>query len=72
MLILIVVVLAIVGIAAVQLMGTAKETGRNIQNQTERINRLTNDVLKGQEGEACISEDDCIEGLSCDGEYRCS
>ena len=70
MLILIVVVLAIVGIAAVQLMSTAKETSQNMQNQTERINAMTTEAMKSREGEACVMDDDCTEGLACEG-YRC-
>ena len=70
MLILIVVVLAIVGIAAVQLMSTAKETGQNMQNQTERLNTMTAEAMKSRDGEACVSDDDCVEGLACQS-YRC-
>jgi Sec-independent protein translocase protein TatA len=69
MLILIVVVLAIVGIAATQLVGTAKDTGASIRNQTDRIDRLTTEAMKSQSGEACVSDDDCIGGLCED--YRC-
>lgn len=70
MLILIVVVLAIVGIAAVQLMSTAKETGQSMQNQTGRINTMTAEAMKSREGEACVMDDDCTEGLTCES-YRC-
>lgn len=70
MLILIVVVLAIVGIAAVQMMSTAKETGQNLQNQTERLNAMTAESIKSREGEACVTDDDCMEGLTCES-YRC-
>lgn len=70
MLILIVVILAIVAIAAMQLMGTAKETSGNIKNQTERINRLTSEALKGQEGESCLLDEDCVSN-HCEG-YRCT
>ena len=70
MLILIVVVLAIVGIAAVQLMSTAKETGKNMQNQTERLNIMTAEAMKSREGEACAMNGDCVEGLTCES-YRC-
>jgi uncharacterized protein (UPF0333 family) len=70
MLILIVVILAIVAIAATQLMGTAKETGGNIQNQTDRINRVTAEALKGQEGESCVLDEDCVSD-HCES-YRCA
>ncbi len=72
MLIMIVVILAIVGVASVQMIGTAKDTGESIRNQTERINRITSDALKSQAGEPCISSDDCLEGLDCDEDYRCN
>jgi len=70
MLILIVVVLAVVAIAANQLMGSAKETSKNIQNQTDRLNIMTAESVKSAEGEYCIYDDDCREGLSCQN-YRC-
>ncbi len=72
MLIIVVVILAIVGIAASQLMGTAKETGATIDNQTDRINRLAAESLKSDSGEACINDDDCLQGLSCDENYLCN
>lgn len=70
MLILIVVIMAIVAIAASQLMGTAKDTGENIKNQTKRMNLLTAEAIKGQEGAFCIDDEDCAEGLGCD-DNRC-
>ena len=70
MLLMIVVVLAIAAIAANQLLGSAKDTSANIDNQTERINTMTAEAMKSQEGESCISDDDCREGLICRG-YRC-
>ncbi len=69
MLIMIVVIMAVVAIAATQLMGTAKETGSNIQQQTERLNNITANVLKGEEGERCVIDDDCLSGV-CEN-YRC-
>ncbi len=71
MLIMIVVILAIVGIAASQLLGTAKETGASIDNQTERINRLAAESMKSDAGEACVDDSDCLSGLSCDEEFVC-
>lgn len=71
MLILIVVVLAVVAIAATQLMGSAKETSKNIQNQTGRINLMTSEAVKSAEGEYCMYDEDCREGFSCQN-YRCS
>lgn len=72
MLIMVVVVLAVVAIAATQLMGTAKDTGKGIQNQTEKLNRLASEAIKGQEGDRCIYDEDCRDGLSCDSGYICS
>lgn len=71
MLILIVVVLAIVAIASVQLIGTAKETSGNIKNHTDRLNRLTSEAVKAQAGAFCIEDEDCESGLNCD-DYRCN
>ena len=71
MLILIVVVLAVVAIAATQLMGSAKETSKNIQNQSNRINLMTSEAVKSAEGEYCMYDEDCREGLRCQ-EYRCT
>lgn len=71
MLILIVVVLAVVAIAATQLMGSAKETSKNIQNQSDRINLMTAEAIKSAEGEYCMYDEDCREGLSCQ-DYRCT
>jgi hypothetical protein len=65
MLILIVVILAVVAIAATQLMGGAKDTSGNIQNQTDKINRMTTDAIKSQEGGYCFGDEDCQDGLSC-------
>ena len=69
MLILIVVIMAVVGIAGVQLMSSAKETSNNIKNETNRINSMTADALKSQAGEACMKNDDCMSN-SC-SEYTC-
>lgn len=70
MLILVVVIFAIVAIAAVQMVSTAKETGGNIQNQTERLNALTAEAIKSPEGGPCITSDDCEDGYACD-DNRC-
>lgn len=72
MLIMIVVVLAVVAIAATQLMGAAKETGGAIQKQSERISMMTAESLKGREGDRCILDEDCVDGLGCGSDYRCS
>ena len=72
MLIMMVVVLAVVAIAATQLMGSAKETGQGIRNQTERINLIASESIKSDEGGFCrIGEDDCREGLTCGDDNIC-
>ena len=70
MLVLIVVVMAIVGIAATQLVGTAKETSGNIDKQTEKLGEMTARAVKSKEGGYCVEDEDCIDGLSCES-YRC-
>ena len=71
MLIMIVVILAVVAIASSQIIGTAKETSGNIKKQTERLNELTSEAVKSQEGGFCVDDEDCESSLSCD-EYKCS
>ncbi len=71
MLVMIVVVLAVVAIAASQLLGSAKQTGAGIRNETERIGRMAAESMKSAEGEYCIYPEDCVQGLSC-SDYRCS
>ena len=71
MLIIIVVILAIVGIASVQLIGSARETSQNINLQTERLNELTKESIKSPEGGFCIDDEDCESSLRCEG-YRCN
>lgn len=70
MLIMIVVILAIVGIAASQLMGTAKETSASIDKRTAALDEMTADAFKSKAGESCIEDEDCGAGMSCVG-YRC-
>ncbi len=65
MLVLIVVVFSIVAIAAIQLVGTAKQTGADIQNQSHRLGNMTSEAIKSSEGGYCISDEDCRNGLSC-------
>ncbi|MFH0884100.1 MAG: hypothetical protein V1861_00130 [Candidatus Micrarchaeota archaeon] len=71
MLILIVVVLAVVAIAATQMMGTAKETQKGIGEQTKRISQMAAESVKSEEGDYCTESTDCREGLSCEA-YRCA
>jgi len=70
MLILMVVVMAVIAIAAGQMMGTAKETSAAISSQTDRIGLMASESIKSAEGGFCIYEYDCMEGLSC-SEHRC-
>jgi len=72
MLILIAVVLAVVAIAAMQMLGSAKSTSDKIENQTENVGRITDAAVKSQEGEYCFEVSDCRSGLSCNGDtHRC-
>jgi len=70
MLVLVVVVFAIVAIAAIQLIGTAKRTGLNIQNQTQKLGDMTAEAIKSPAGGYCITSDDCQNGIDC-SENRC-
>ncbi|MBN1170525.1 hypothetical protein JXA56_05880 [Candidatus Micrarchaeota archaeon] len=70
MLIMLVVILAIVAIAATQLIGSAKETSENIGQQTQKLNAMTNDAIKSEEGDFCIVDEDCVGGRC--KENRCS
>jgi hypothetical protein len=70
MLVLIVVVFSIVAIAAIQLVGTAKQTGADIQNQTQKLGGMTSEAIKSEEGGYCITDEDCREGLPC-RDYIC-
>lgn len=64
MLILMVVILAIVAVAAGQLIGSAKETSGNIGKQTDRLNTMINDEMKSPEGAFCFEDEEC-QGGSC-------
>ena len=71
MLILVVVVLAVVAIAAGQMMGTAKSASETIGNQTDRLNAMASESIKSAEGGFCIEDSDCMEGLGCQA-HRCA
>ena len=71
MLILITVVLAIVAIAASQLIGTAKDAGEHIENESEGLYTKTSEAMKGDAGDFCVDAEDCLSGLSCD-ENKCT
>ncbi len=67
MLILIAVILAVVAIVAIQILGAAKQTGEKIGNQTDRLDRMTDEAIKAPEGGFCLEEDEdpCQQGLRC-------
>ena len=71
MMILIVVVLAIVAIAATQLLGSAQEAAGQISNQTGELTVKTNAAMKSGKGEFCVVPEDCEEGLTCSDKSRC-
>lgn len=66
MLILIAVILAVVGIAASQMIGTAKSTSASIRNESDHINSLASEAIKSPEGGYCFEDDDCENGLTCE------
>ncbi len=70
MLILVVVIMAVIMIAATQLIGTAKDTGKSITEKTAKINDITDQAIKAKTGETCITSDDCESGSSCEN-YVC-
>lgn len=69
MLILIVVVLAIVAIAASQLMKTSEKTAGKIDQTAGELFNKTDAALKGKAGEVCAVSNDCISDSCVD--YRC-
>jgi len=72
MLVLMVVVLAIVAIASMQLIGTAKGAGKQASSQSQDLLDRSSDAIKSQSGEACQYDGDCDAG-SCDTTtYTCS
>ncbi len=71
MLILMVVMLAVVALAAVQLINSAKETSGNLGKQTDELNSMVADEARSPEGGFCFDEEDCQDGLSCQSN-RCS
>lgn len=70
MLVLMVVVLAVVAIAAGQLIGSAKETSGNIGDQSGKLNRMATESMKSAEGGFCFEDEDCQGSFSCDSN-RC-
>jgi len=71
MLILITVVLAIVAIAASQLLTTAKDTGEQISEQSSTLADRTGAAMKAGPGEFCVTAEDCREGLDCGTDSKC-
>jgi cell division protein FtsL len=69
MLILVTVVMAIVAIVAIQMIGTAQDTGVNINQSVTKLNERTTEALKGESGEYCLIGEDCLSG-GC-AEHRC-
>ncbi|NYZ77693.1 class III signal peptide-containing protein [Candidatus Micrarchaeota archaeon] len=65
MLILITVVLAIVAIAATQLMKSAQGAGEQVEQQSNLLYERTSGAMKGADGEFCISNTDC-QSDNCD------
>ncbi len=70
MLILIVVVIAVIAIAASQLMKTADNTAGRIDAQSDKLLNKTEMALKGKPGSICAAADDCLSDI-CNSDYRC-
>lgn len=66
MLILIVVVMAVVGIAAIQLISSGQEASENIGDQTDHLNEMAKESIKSKAGQFCIDGDDCRSGSCSD------
>lgn len=66
MLILMVVILAVVAVAATQLLSSAKETGASIGEQTRKLNDIATQEMKSQEGGFCFEDEDCQDSLRCE------
>jgi uncharacterized protein (UPF0333 family) len=60
MLILIVVIIAVVGIAALQLMNTVKSASKQIDEESNQIFDMAKNTDKNKAGEFCVVNGDCI------------
>jgi len=60
MLILIAVIVAIVAIAATQLIGTAKKSSSQAGEQSQDLLDKSAKAIKAKTGEFCIKDNDCI------------
>ena len=72
MLLLIVVILAIVAIVAGNLMKSAKQAGKAMQNQSTSILSISEDASKGDTGDPCVSDDQCKSGTCDKSTYECT
>lgn len=59
MLILLVVVLAIVALAAMTMMGSAKKASAGVQGKTDEIVSGVDEIAKGDAGAACVKNENC-------------
>ena len=72
MLILIAVVIAVIAIAATQLLQTAEKSSNEIDKRSDDILETTEKSMKSGLGEACSSDSNCAEGLTCNLQtYAC-
>jgi uncharacterized protein (UPF0333 family) len=62
MLILIVVVLALVAIAATQLLNTAEKSSEKIESQGQAILDKTDAAVKVKSGGFCVKDEECLSG----------
>lgn len=71
MLILVAVIIAVVAIAATQLMGTAKKTGKQLEDQAEDVLSRTENAMKANADEFCSQDKDC-KSNDCECPTGCS
>ena len=72
MLVLIVVILAIIGIAATQLMGTAKTNAQVIQNTSNIMIEDASKSILRDTGELCSTHEVCRSGTCDPDKDRCT
>ena len=65
MLVLIAVVIAVVAIAATQLIKSAEKSSNEIDKRSDDVLATTEKAMKSRKGESCNNDDSCAEGLTC-------
>ncbi|MFH2106381.1 MAG: class III signal peptide-containing protein [Candidatus Micrarchaeota archaeon] len=65
MLILIAVIIAVIAIAASQLLKTADKTSQEVDKRSDEVLKTTETAMKSKKGGPCTSDSSCAEGLRC-------